>query len=109
MRVIVLYENVYLNSYPYSKYQKYIFEQIIKFRKMGYSDRKISNYFNENGIKTTRGRKFSCFNTIFIKVMGYSDRKISNYFNENGIKTTRGRKFSCGLVWMLRKNIIRVS
>ena len=50
MRVTVLYENVYLNSYPYSKYQKYIFEQIIKFRKMGYSDRKISNYFNENGI-----------------------------------------------------------
>ena len=51
MKVTVLYENVYLNSYPYSKYQKYIFEQIIKFRKMGYSDRKISNYFNENDKK----------------------------------------------------------
>ena len=64
MRVTVLYENVYLNSYPYSKYQKYIFEQIIKFRKMGYSDRKISNYFNENGIKTTRGRKFGVMKNL---------------------------------------------
>ena len=27
---------------------------------MGFSDRKISNYFNDNGIKTIRGKKFSC-------------------------------------------------
>lgn len=27
---------------------------------MGFSDRKISNYFNYNGIKTNRGKKFSC-------------------------------------------------
>ena len=60
MKVTVLYKNVYLNSFPYSKYQKYIFEQIIKIRKMEYSDRKISNYFNDNEIKTTRGKKFSC-------------------------------------------------
>ena len=41
--------------------------------------------------------------------MGFSDRKISNYINYNEIKTSRGKKFSCGLVWMLRKNIIRVN
>ena len=27
---------------------------------MGFSDRKISNYLNYNGIKTNRGKKFSC-------------------------------------------------
>lgn len=27
---------------------------------MGISDRKISNYFNDNGIKITRGKKFNC-------------------------------------------------
>ena len=51
---------IYVNSYPYSEYQKYILRQIIKFRKKGFSDRKISNYLNYNGIKTSRGKKFSC-------------------------------------------------
>ena len=83
MRVTVLYENVYLNSYPYSKYQKYIFEQIIKFRKMGYSDRKISNYFNENGIKTSRGKKFSC-GLVWMLRKKYYKSKLRQQNDTNG-------------------------
>ena len=29
-------------------------------KKTGMSDRKISKYFNDNNIKTTRGKKFFC-------------------------------------------------
>ena len=83
MKVTVLYENVYLNSYPYSKYQKYIFEQIIKFRKMGYSDRKISNYFNENDIKTTRDKKFSC-GLVWMLRKKYYKRKLKQQNDTNG-------------------------
>ena len=83
MKVTVLYENVYLNSYPYSKYQKYIFKQIIKFRKMGYSDRKISNYFNYNGIKTNRGKKFSC-GLVWMLRKKYYKSKLREQNNSNG-------------------------
>jgi len=60
LKFSINFNNLYLNSYPYSEYQKYILRQIIKFRKKGFSDRKISNYLNYNGIKTNRGKKFSC-------------------------------------------------
>ena len=72
-----------MNSYPYSEYQKYIFRQIIKFRKMGYSDRKISNYFNDNGIKTTRGKKFS-YRLVWILRKKYYKRKLRRQNNPNG-------------------------
>ena len=83
MKVTVLYKNVYLNSFPYSKYQKYIFEQIIKFRKMGYSDRKISNYFNNNSIKTTRGKKFSC-GLVWMLRKKYYKSKLRKQNDTNG-------------------------
>ena len=60
-----------------------IFEQIIKFRKMGYSDRKISNYFNENGIKTTRRRKFSC-GLVWMLRKKYYKSKLREQNDTNG-------------------------
>ena len=50
---------------------------------MGYSDRKISNYFNENGTKTTRGKKFSCGLVWMLRKKYYKSKlKERNNINE---------------------------
>ena len=44
---------------PYSDYQLYLYERIIKLRKEGLGYRRISNSFNREGLLTCRGKKFS--------------------------------------------------
>jgi len=83
LKFSINFNNLYLNSYPYSEYQKYIFRQIIKFRKIGYSDRKISNYFNDNGIKTTRGKN-SSFGLVWMLRKKYYKSKLREQNNPNG-------------------------
>ena len=78
--------NLFLRSYPYSDYQKMIIEKIFKFRKMGFSDRKISKFFNDNGILSVRGRKFSCglvweIRKKYIKRKKRSNNKIEGKFH----------------------------
>ena len=84
LKFSIHFDNLYLNSYPYSEYQKYIFRQIIKFRKMGFSDRKISNYFNDNGIKTTRGKKFS-YGLVWMLRKKYYKSKLREQNKPDGI------------------------
>ena len=86
LKFSINFNNLYLNSYPYSEYQKYIFRQIIDFRKMGFSDRKISNYFNDNGIKTIRGKKFSCGLVWMLRKKYYKSKlREQNDINEKWI------------------------
>jgi hypothetical protein len=50
--------NIELNFIQYNKYQFMLIKRIKLLKSMGYSDRKICKFFNENNIKTTRGNKF---------------------------------------------------
>ena len=50
---------------------------------MGFSDRKISNYFNDNGIKTTRGKNFSC-GLVWMLRKKYYKSKLREQNNPNG-------------------------
>tara|TARA_B100001564_G_C20288984_1_gene511658 strand:- start:266 stop:448 length:183 start_codon:yes stop_codon:yes gene_type:complete len=51
---------------------------------MGFSDRKISNYFNDNGIKTIRGKKFSC-GLVWMLRKKYYKSKLREQNNPTGI------------------------
>ena len=53
-------QNIKLNRYPYSQYQKMLIDRIKMLRELGYSYRKISKFFNERNILSYRGKKFSC-------------------------------------------------
>ena len=53
-------QNIKLNPYNYSSYQKMIIDRIKMLRELGYSDRKISKFFNERNILSYRGKRFSC-------------------------------------------------
>ena len=51
-----------MSNYPLTDYQKYLlssFKKIYQFRELGFSYRRISNFFNENKIRSTRGKSFS--------------------------------------------------
>ena len=48
-----------MSNYPLTDYQKYLLKKIYQFRKLGFSYRRISNFFNENKIRSTRGKSFS--------------------------------------------------
>ena len=50
---------------------------------MGFSDRKISNYFNDNEIKTTRGKKYSC-GLVWMLRKKYYKSKLREQNNSNG-------------------------
>ena len=44
---------------PYSDYQLYLFNRITELKEQGLGYRRISNLFNEEGLKTCRGKTFS--------------------------------------------------
>ena len=48
-----------MSNYPLTDYQKYLLKKIYQFRKLGFSYKRISNFFNENKIRSTRGKSFS--------------------------------------------------
>ena len=48
-----------MSNYPLTDYQKYLLKKIYQFRELGFSYRRISNFFNENKIRSTRGKTFS--------------------------------------------------
>jgi Recombinase len=43
---------------PYSQYQQFLYDLILKKRNEGRSFTAIADYLNENGYKTTRGKSF---------------------------------------------------
>ncbi len=47
-----------MSNYPRTDYQKYLLKKIYQFRKLGFSYRRISNFFNENKVRSTRGKIF---------------------------------------------------
>ena len=47
-----------MNNYFYSEHQQYLFNTIKELHLKGLGYRKISNWFNERNIKTTRGSEF---------------------------------------------------
>ena len=47
-----------LNNYFYSEHQQYLYDTIKELHGKGLGFRKISNWFNERGIKTPRGSEF---------------------------------------------------
>ena len=47
-----------LNNYFYSEHQQYLYDTIKELHGKGLGYRKISNWFNERDIKTTRGSEF---------------------------------------------------
>ena len=47
-----------LNNYFYSEHQQYLYNTIKKLHQKGLGYQKISNWFNERNIKTTRGSEF---------------------------------------------------
>ncbi|NDG54329.1 MAG: hypothetical protein EBY39_15115 [Flavobacteriia bacterium] len=56
MSVSVRFSNLLIP--PLSNHQEFLYNKIIELKKTGMSDRKISSWFNENKIKTPRGKKF---------------------------------------------------
>ncbi len=59
LRFSVTLSNVNLSDYPYSDYQIYVIGKMIKKRKEGYSYRKISKFFNDNDIRSVKGKMFT--------------------------------------------------
>ena len=47
-----------MNNYFYSEHQQYLYDTIKELHGKGLGYRKISNWFNERDIKTTRGSEF---------------------------------------------------
>ena len=47
-----------MNNYFYSEHQKYLYNTIKELHEKGLGYQKISNWFNEQNIKTARGSEF---------------------------------------------------
>jgi hypothetical protein len=43
---------------PYSEYQQFLYDTIMRLLKDGYNYKQIADWMNENGYKTPRGKKF---------------------------------------------------
>ncbi len=51
---------------PYSEYQQFLYDTIMRLLKDGYNYKQIADWMNENGYKTPRGKKFRNAHAHFI-------------------------------------------
>ena len=59
LKFSLIIESVELSVPRYSEYQQFLYDTISDFRKQGWTFRKISDWLNENGHQTLRGKVFT--------------------------------------------------
>ncbi|MAT32598.1 MAG: hypothetical protein CMP42_01375 [Rickettsiales bacterium] len=70
--------NLYLSNYPLSEYQKFLLRIIHRLRNQGYSWKRVSQYLNESGLKSSRGKQFT-------------PNLVSQIIKKNQIRRNRGQ------------------
>ena len=60
---------------PYSVYQQFLYEKIVKLREQGLNLKQIADWLNDNNYKTPRGKKF--LNAHAISIVAKKQRRVA--------------------------------